>query len=43
MLFLTAEQETLADRLHRDFGIPLFIADVLAVEPPAEPEAADGL
>ena len=30
MLFLTAEQETLADRLHREHGVPLFIADALA-------------
>ena len=36
MLFLTAEQEQLADRLHREYGIPLFICDVLAALP--EPE-----
>ena len=40
MLFLTAEQEATADRLHQQYGIPLFIADVLAAlpEPPAEQE-----
>ena len=38
MLFLTAEQEATADRLHQEYGIPLFIADVLAQLPPPEPE-----
>ena len=39
-MFLTAEQETLADWLHREYGIPLFICDVLAALP--EPERSGG-
>ena len=33
MLFLTAEQEQTADRIHQQYGIPLFIADTLAALP----------
>ena len=29
MLFLTAGQEQTADRIHAQYGIPLFIADAL--------------
>ena len=42
MLFLTAEQEQVADRLHAQYGIPLFICDVLAQLPEPEPEWCGG-
>ena len=37
MVFLTPTQELTADRFHRDYGLPLFIADALASLPKPPP------